>query len=59
MLKLQFNFNILLNSMQMAKEILKVFPTIPNETIRFSNTENKSDKIRVEIGISILAAEGL
>ena len=59
MLKLQVNFNILLNSMQMAEDILKVFPTIPNENIKFSNTEKKSDKKRVEIGISMLAAEGL
>ena len=59
MLKLQINFNILLNSMQMAVEILKVFPRIPNETIKFSNTENKSGKKQVEVGISILAAEGL
>ena len=59
MLKFQFNFNILLNSMPMAEEILKVFPTILNENIKFSNTENKSDKKRVEIVIFIFAAEGL
>ena len=45
--------------MQVAEQILKVFPTIPKEILKFSNTEKKSDKKRVEIGISILAAEGL
>ena len=43
----------------MADQILKAFPTIPKEVIKLSNTEKKSDKKRVEIGISILAAEGL
>ena len=59
MLKLQFNFNTLLNSMQLAEDKLKVFQTIPNENIKFSNTENKSDNKRVETGIYILAAEVL
>ena len=38
---------ILLNSMQIVKEILKVIPKISNEIVRFSNAENKSDKKRV------------
>ena len=45
--------------MQVAEQILKVLPTKPKEILEFSNTEKKSDKKRVEIGISILAAEGL
>ena len=45
--------------MQMAEEILNVFPKIPNSKIKLSNTEEKSDRKRVEIGESILAAGGL
>ena len=37
----------------MAEQILKVFPTIPKEVLKLSNTEKKSDKRRVEIGIYI------
>ena len=43
----------------MAEEILKVFITMPHEKLKFSNTVNKSDKKRVEIGISVLEAESL
>lgn len=43
----------------MAEEVLKVFPAMPNKKIKLSNTEKKSDRKRVEIGISILAAGGL
>jgi len=42
---------------EMAEQILKFFPTIPKEILKFSNTEKKSDEKRVEIGVSILAAE--
>ena len=28
----------------MAEQILKVFPTIPKEVLKLSNTEKKSDK---------------
>ena len=28
----------------MAEQILKVFPTIPKEILKLSNTEKKSDK---------------
>ena len=37
----------------MAEQILKVFPTIPKEVLKLSNTEKKLDKKRVEIGIYI------
>ena len=43
----------------MAKQILKWFSTIPKDILKLSNTEKKSDKKRVGIGISISAAEGL
>ena len=45
--------------MQMAEAILNVFPKIPNSKIILSNSKEKSDRKRIEIGISILAAGGL
>ena len=45
--------------MQMAEVLINCFPETPLGIISLSNTEEKLDKKRIEIGTSILTAKGL
>ena len=45
--------------MQMAEVLINCFPETPRGIISLSNTQEKSDRKRIEIGTSILTAKGL
>jgi len=46
-----------LTSMQLAEVLINCFPETPRGIISLSNTQEKSDRKRIEIGTSILTAK--